>query len=52
MYVKVPVTNSRGVPAYDVMHRLSHAGVKINVTAAVTLERVGCAGGCDPVSKP
>jgi transaldolase len=43
VYVKIPVTSSRGVPAYDVAHRLSHAGVRINVTAALTLEQVGCA---------
>jgi transaldolase len=43
VYVKIPVTNSRGVPAYEVAHRLSHAGVKINLTAALTLEQVACA---------
>jgi transaldolase len=40
VYVKIPVTNTRGVPAYDLVHRLSHAGVKLNVTAILTLEQV------------
>ena len=33
VYVKIPVTNTRREPAYDLVHRLSHAGVKLNVTA-------------------
>ncbi|MGE0464136.1 MAG: transaldolase family protein, partial [Vicinamibacterales bacterium] len=33
VYVKVPVTNTRREPAYDLVHRLSHDGVKLNVTA-------------------
>ena len=40
VYVKIPVTNTRRVPAYDLIHRLSHAGVKVNVTAIMTLEQV------------
>jgi transaldolase len=40
VYVKVPVTNTRRQPAYDLVHRLSHAGVKLNVTAVMTLEQV------------
>lgn len=40
VYVKIPVTNTRRDPAYDVIHRLSHAGVKLNVTAIMTLEQV------------
>lgn len=40
VYVKVPVTNTKRVPAYDLVHRLSHAGVKLNVTAIMTLEQV------------
>lgn len=41
VYVKVPVTNTRGEPSYDLVHALSHAGVKVNVTAVLTLEQVG-----------
>jgi transaldolase len=40
VYVKIPVTNTRQEPAYDLIHRLSHAGVKINATAIMTLEQV------------
>ena len=40
VYVKIPVTNTRREPAYDLVHRLSHAGVKLNVTAIMTLEQV------------
>jgi transaldolase len=40
VYVKIPVTNTKRVPAYDLIHRLSHAGVKVNVTALLTLEQV------------
>jgi transaldolase len=40
VYVKVPVTNTRREPAYDLIRRLSHAGVKVNVTALMTLEQV------------
>ena len=39
VYVKIPVTNTRGEPALDLIHRLSHAGVKVNVTALLTLEQ-------------
>jgi transaldolase len=40
VYVKIPVTNTRREPAYDLIRRLSQAGVKINVTAILTLEQV------------
>jgi len=40
VYVKIPVTNTRREPAYDLIHRLSHAGVKVNVTAIMTLAQV------------
>ena len=40
VYVKIPVTNTKREPAYDVVHRLSHAGVKVNVTAIMTLGQV------------
>jgi transaldolase len=44
VYVKIPVTNTRGEPSYDLIHALSHAGVKVNVTAVLTLEQVAAAG--------
>jgi transaldolase len=40
VYVKIPVTNTRRLPSYDVIKRLSHGGVKVNVTAILTLEQV------------
>jgi transaldolase len=40
VYVKIPVTNTKRQPAYDLIHRLSHAEVKVNVTAIMTLEQV------------
>jgi transaldolase len=40
VYVKIPVTNTRREPALDLICRLSHAGVKLNVTALLTLGQV------------
>jgi transaldolase len=40
VYVKIPVTNTRREPAYELVHRLSQSGVKVNVTAVMTLEQV------------
>lgn len=40
VYVKIPVTNTRREPSYDVVRRLTSAGVKVNVTALLTLEQV------------
>jgi transaldolase len=40
VYVKIPVTNTKRQPAYDLVNRLSHAGVKVNVTAIMGLDQV------------
>lgn len=40
VYVKLPVTNTRGEPLYDAVRKLSGEGVKINVTAIFTREQV------------
>jgi transaldolase len=40
VYVKIPVTNTRREPALDLICRLSHAGIKLNVTALLTLDQV------------
>jgi transaldolase len=40
VYVKIPVTNTSRKPAYDLVRRLSHAGVKVNVTAVMTVDQV------------
>ena len=40
VYVKIPVTNTRSESACDLVKRLSHAGVKLNVTALLSLAQV------------
>jgi transaldolase len=40
VYVKIPVTNTRREPAYDLVRTLTNEGVKLNVTAILTLEQV------------
>jgi transaldolase len=40
VYVKIPVTNTRREPALDLICRLAHTGVKVNVTALLTIEQV------------
>jgi len=38
--VKIPVTNTHGQPADELLHRLADASVKMNVTALMTLDQV------------
>jgi len=40
VYVKIPVTNTRREPSLDLICRLAHSGVKLNVTALLTLDQV------------
>ena len=40
VYVKIPVTNTRQEPSLGVIRELSAAGVKVNVTAMMTLDQV------------
>ena len=40
VYVKIPVTNTRREPAYDLICRLARRGVKLNVTALLALDQV------------
>lgn len=40
VYVKIPVSNTRGAPSYALVERLAHSGVKVNVTAMMTLGQV------------
>lgn len=40
VYVKIPVTDTRGVESYGLVDKLSHDGIKVNVTALMTLEQV------------
>ena len=40
VYAKIPGTDTEGRPADDCIHRLAEAGIKLNVTAILTLEQV------------
>jgi transaldolase len=40
VHVKIPVTNTRREPSLELISKLAHAGVKLNVTAILTLEQV------------
>jgi len=40
VYVKIPVTNTRSEFSGDLIRRLCRAGVKLNITALLTLEQV------------
>ena len=40
VYVKIPITNTKKEPSLELIRRLSHSGVKVNVTAILSLEQV------------
>lgn len=40
VYVKIPVTNTRRQPSYELVRKLAKSGVKVNVTALMTLAQV------------
>jgi transaldolase len=40
VYVKIPITNSKGVPTHELIRKLSKKGIKVNVTALMTFEQV------------
>lgn len=40
VYVKIPITNSHGAPSIELIRELTHEGVKLNVTALLTVEQV------------
>lgn len=40
VYVKIPVTNTKGESSCELIHKLAKAGVKQNVTALMTVEQV------------
>jgi transaldolase len=52
VFVKIPITNTRREPAYGLIRKLLAAGVKLNVTAMMTLAQVrevaACAAGGSP----
>ncbi|HEX3435652.1 MAG TPA: transaldolase [Pseudacidobacterium sp.] len=52
VYVKVPVTNTWGVFMGPVLRRLSCAGVRLNITALLTLDQVERVAACIDSSTP
>lgn len=40
VYVKIPVTNTRGVPMYGLIKHLSGEGIRVNATAVLALDQV------------
>ena len=40
IYVKVPVMNTKGIPTYDLIHKMSNKGIKLNVTAVFTASQI------------
>lgn len=46
VYVKIPITNTRGEPTSGLARELSLAGIKLNVTALMTLDQVRDISGC------
>jgi len=40
VYVKIPITNTRSESTVGLVHDLSHAGVKLNITAMMTFKQV------------
>ena len=46
VFVKIPVTNTRGESSAGLVRRLSHDGIKLNVTALLTLDQVRTVAEC------
>ncbi len=42
VYVKIPITNTRKESSIPLIRRLSAAGIKLNITAILTLDQVRC----------
>ncbi|HEY5220729.1 MAG TPA: transaldolase [Candidatus Paceibacterota bacterium] len=40
VYVKIPITNTKGAPSLELIQKLAASGVKLNVTAILTIEQV------------
>jgi transaldolase len=40
VYVKIPVTNTQGASSVGLVRKLANAGIKLNITALLTLEQV------------
>ena len=41
VYVKIPVTNTQKISTAPIIKNLSHAGIKVNITAVFTVSQVG-----------
>jgi transaldolase len=52
VYVKIPVTNTRRESTADVVRRLAHDGIKVNVTAILTLGQVRTVAAALSASTP
>jgi transaldolase len=52
VFVKLPVTNTKGRSTVPLIARLAHAGVKINVTAVMTLAQVENLAAALPTGNP
>jgi transaldolase len=46
VYAKIPITNTKGELSTEVVRRLSRDGIKINVTALLTLDQVRSVTAC------
>lgn len=40
IYVKIPITNTKGEVSYDLIKKLSHLNIKLNITALMTIDQV------------
>lgn len=40
VFIKIPITNTKGEPSYELIKKLSDDGMKLNVTAILTLEQI------------
>lgn len=52
VYVKIPVSNTNRAVTYDLVGKLSAAGVKVNVTALMTVEQVASVANALDASVP
>lgn len=46
VYAKIPITNTRGEPSNHLVRRLARAGVRVNVTAILTVDQVRAISPC------
>lgn len=40
VYIKIPITNTKGISSAPLIHELAAAGLKLNITAIMTLDQV------------